>query len=102
MTDAQGLLCPTCRVNLTMSERQGIEIDYCPQCRGVWLDRGELDKIIERSEAASAPAPQASAPPPPQQQPYQQQPQYRDHDDRHYGKPYKKNYKKSFLSELFD
>ncbi len=99
MTDAQGLLCPTCRVNLTMSERQGIEIDYCPQCRGVWLDRGELDKIIERSEAASAPAPQQVAPPPP---PPQQQ--YREHgyDDRHYGKPYKKHYKKSFLSELFD
>ena len=99
MSDAQGLLCPTCRVNLTMSERQGIEIDYCPQCRGVWLDRGELDKIIERSEAASAPAPapRASAPPPPP-------PEYRErgYDDRHYGKPYKKNYKKSFLSELFD
>jgi Zn-finger nucleic acid-binding protein len=99
VSDAQGLLCPTCRVNLTMSERQGIEIDYCPQCRGVWLDRGELDKIIERSEAAGAPAPRASAPPPPPSQP-----QYREqsYDDRHYGKPYKKNYKKSFLSELFD
>lgn len=47
----KGLLCPTCRVDLMMSERQGIEIDYCPQCRGVWLDRGELDKIIERSVA---------------------------------------------------
>jgi len=100
VTDAQGLLCPTCRVNLTMSERQGIEIDYCPQCRGVWLDRGELDKIIERSEAANAPAPapRTSAPPP--------QPEYRErergYDDRHYGKPYKKNYKRSFLSDLFD
>jgi len=105
VTDAPGLLCPTCRVNLTMSERQGIEIDYCPQCRGVWLDRGELDKIIERSESATTPAPQASAPPPPPQPSYQQQPQYREHghDDRYYGsKPYKKNYKKSFLSELFD
>ena len=100
MTEPQGLLCPTCRVNLTMSERQGIEIDYCPQCRGVWLDRGELDKIIERSETASAPAPRASAPPPPPQ------PQYRERgydDDRHYGKPYKKkSYTKSFLSDLFD
>jgi Zn-finger nucleic acid-binding protein len=98
MSEPQGLLCPTCRVNLTMSERQGIEIDYCPQCRGVWLDRGELDKIIERSEVAAAPAPRAPAPPPPQQ------PHYREHghDDRYYGKPYKKNYKKSFLSELFD
>ena len=49
--------CPVCdNVNLVMSERQGVEIDYCPQCRGVWLDRGELDKILERS-AASAPPP---------------------------------------------
>ncbi len=100
MSDAQGLLCPTCRVNLTMSERQGIEIDYCPQCRGVWLDRGELDKIIERSEGANAPAPA------PRQQAAPPQPQYRDHgergyDDRYYGKPHKKKYK-SFLSELFD
>ena len=41
--------CPTDASTLVMSERSGIEIDYCPQCRGVWLDRGELDKIIERS-----------------------------------------------------
>jgi len=100
--------CPTCpEAVLVMADRSGIEIDYCPTCRGVWLDRGELDKIIERSEAVAAPAPRASAPPPPppQQQPYQQPPQYREHghDDRYYGsKPYKKNYKKSFLSELFD
>ena len=46
-----GLLCPACRLDLVMSDRQGIEIDYCPKCRGVWLDRGELDKIIERSAA---------------------------------------------------
>lgn len=46
---AQGMLCPVCRVDLVLSDRQGIEIDYCPQCRGVWLDRGELDKIIERN-----------------------------------------------------
>jgi len=44
--------CPVCRdASLVMSDRQGIEIDYCPDCRGVWLDRGELDKIIERSGA---------------------------------------------------
>lgn len=50
--------CPVCgSVDLVMSERQGVEIDYCPQCRGVWLDRGELDKIIERS-ASPAPQPQ--------------------------------------------
>jgi len=41
--------CPTCDVSLVMADRNGIEIDYCPDCRGVWLDRGELDKIIERS-----------------------------------------------------
>jgi Zn-finger nucleic acid-binding protein len=44
------MLCPVCKsVELVMSERQGIEIDYCPSCRGIWLDRGELDKLIERS-----------------------------------------------------
>lgn len=41
--------CPNCNVNLVMTDRSGVEIDYCPECRGVWLDRGELDKIIERS-----------------------------------------------------
>ena len=41
--------CPNCNVSLVMTDRQGIEIDYCPECRGVWLDRGELDKIIERA-----------------------------------------------------
>lgn len=44
------MLCPVCDVDLVMSERKGIEIDYCPECRGVWLDRGELDKIIDRSD----------------------------------------------------
>ena len=49
--------CPVCaNVTLVMSERQGIEIDYCPQCRGVWLDRGELDKLIEKSQREYAPA----------------------------------------------
>lgn len=43
------MLCPICDIDLKMSERKGIEIDYCPKCRGVWLDRGELDKIIERT-----------------------------------------------------
>jgi Zn-finger nucleic acid-binding protein len=47
--------CPIDNTELKMSDRQGIEIDYCPQCRGVWLDRGELDKIIERT-AAPGPA----------------------------------------------
>lgn len=61
------MFCPVCKsVELILSERQGIEIDYCPACRGIWLDRGELDKLIERSvqlergiPVASAQAPQA-------------------------------------------
>ncbi|NUU32301.1 zf-TFIIB domain-containing protein [Arthrobacter sp. C9C5] len=64
--------CPVDSVDLVMSERSGVEIDYCPQCRGVWLDRGELDKIIDRAAegfGASAPslpaAPPAAAPTPP-------------------------------------
>ena len=52
--------CPIDGSELVMTERGGVEIDYCPKCRGVWLDRGELDKIIERG-AAQAPAPQAAA-----------------------------------------
>lgn len=51
--------CPNDGEQLKMADRQGVEIDYCPQCRGVWLDRGELDKIIERSSELLAPAPQA-------------------------------------------
>lgn len=44
------MLCPLCKeITLVMSERQGVEIDYCPECRGVWLDRGKLDRILERS-----------------------------------------------------
>lgn len=49
-----GLLCPLCRIDLLMTDRQGIEIDYCPKCRGVWLDRGELDKIVERSSGLAS------------------------------------------------
>ncbi len=56
--------CPIDGTQLVMTDRSGVEIDYCPQCRGVWLDRGELDKIIERSAAISA------APPPPSQSGY--------------------------------
>ena len=46
--------CPNCEELLVMTERQGVEIDYCPKCRGVWLDKGELDKIIEKSTAAES------------------------------------------------
>jgi hypothetical protein len=55
--------CPTDDALLVMSDRSGIEIDYCPQCRGVWLDRGELDKIIERAASAPAAAPRVELPP---------------------------------------
>jgi uncharacterized protein len=105
MTQAAGMPCPVCQVPLTMSERQGIEIDYCPQCRGVWLDRGELDKIIERSAADTAPPPPPAqtAPQPPQTgytQPGYAQPAY---DQRGYDPRYgHKKRRKSFLEDLFD
>src|SRR5687767_711083 len=97
--------CPVClQPDLVMSERQGIEIDYCPQCRGVWLDRGELDKIIERSAAQPA----AAAPPPPPQQPsgYPPQPGYSDRDHhKKYDDDYHGGYRKKrrgFLGDIFD
>lgn len=110
--------CPVCKnVQLLMSDRQGIEIDYCPNCRGVWLDRGELDKIIERSvgqqpaaAAAAAPAPAPSpqgtgwghSPQPnyPQQQQQHHQPQH-GYPHPHHGY-HKKKKKEGFLSDLFD
>src|SRR5687767_10242866 len=95
------MACPVDGATLVMSERSGIEIDYCPTCRGVWLDRGELDKIIERNSASEAPqpaAPQPSAPPSPQAAwSHQPQGQY-GHGYGH--KPHKR--RKSFLEELFD
>lgn len=54
------MICPCCRTELKMSERSGVEIDYCPSCRGVWLGRGKLDMIIERSIASSAAAQNAA------------------------------------------
>ena len=56
--------CPVCNdVNLLMTDRQGIEIDYCPQCRGVWLDRGELDRLVERAAREAEPlVPESRAP----------------------------------------
>ncbi len=99
MTDAPlAMSCPVCRVALVMSERQGVEIDYCPQCRGVWLDRGELDKIIERGARESAP-PVAAVGAPPAYAPRRDHD--RDHDRGNYPGGYRKR-KKSFLEELFD
>lgn len=119
--------CPIDGENLVMTERQGIEIDYCPKCRGVWLDRGELDKIIERAVPSVAPASVAPAPsptppgglfaPPPRDdrrddRRYDQRPRDRDDDDddRHrghdprYGQDprYAKRKRGGFLGELFD
>ncbi len=93
------MACPVDGTTLTMSERSGIEIDYCPTCRGVWLDRGELDKIIERNAEVSASPPQQQAhqqPPQQQQQAPWGQPAYGQYGH----KPHKR--RKGFLEELFD
>lgn len=92
--------CPVCSVALTMTDRQGVEIDYCPKCRGVWLDRGELDKIIERSASSQ---PTYSNEPRSESRPetrYEERGHYKQHDDHSYG--HKKKKKESFLSDLFD
>jgi Zn-finger nucleic acid-binding protein len=89
--------CPTCAIDLVMSERQGIEIDYCPTCRGVWLDRGELDKIIERSLPTRAEAPQVVRPAEVQREVYRGS---GDHHDDHDCQG--KHKRKSFLADLFD
>lgn len=75
--------CPIDGKTLVIADRSGVEIDYCPECRGVWLDRGELDKIIERSAVAVPP------PPPVQSAPSQQH-------------AHKKKRRGGFLEELFD
>ncbi|HWH07414.1 MAG TPA: zf-TFIIB domain-containing protein [Candidatus Paceibacterota bacterium] len=80
--------CPIDNIDLQMTDRQGIEIDYCPQCRGVWLDRGELDKIIERN---------TQAPVRPVQEPRYQEHPY-PQGDRYHGK----HKREGFLGDLFD
>lgn len=87
--------CPVCPDStLVMSERQGVEIDYCPQCRGVWLDRGELDKLVDRAASQAAPSrPVQSAPP-------QRRPDFVD-SDQHRGHGYGQK-RKSWLSDIFD
>jgi len=92
--------CPVCdNVDLLMSERQGVEIDYCPRCRGVWLDRGELDKIIERSEADE---PTPSRQPQRAPEPAPAHVHYQHGMPGHHQGGYKPHKKKSLLSELFD
>jgi hypothetical protein len=81
---AKAMKCPNCKdAILVMSQRQGVEIDYCPQCRGVWLDRGELDKILEKESVMTMPSQS------PQQQSYPQS----------YPQGYKR---KSWLEDIFD
>jgi len=89
--------CPVDETVLQMTDRQGIEIDYCPQCRGVWLDRGELDKLIDRSVPD---LPSAA----PRQEPTRSYPARSGYDDRTRRDPYqqKRKRKDSFLGELFD
>lgn len=100
--------CPVDNTPLVISDRQNVEIDYCPTCRGVWLDRGELDKLIERSDAYSAARPSRPVAEPE----YQVRDTRRHHDDddddyqhreyrhdNHHGKHHKKE---SFLGDLFD
>jgi uncharacterized protein len=120
------MLCPVCKVELVMSDRQGVEIDYCPKCRGVWLDRGELDKIIERSaeneqrlrtSSAPASAPRRESSPefyPDYDDDYDDYKRKNDtrytddrpHDDRPYDqrdqRSYDKRRKRSFLDDVFD
>lgn len=80
--------CPVCKDSpLVMTERQGIEIDYCQQCRGVWLDRGELDKLVERSSRAAEPAPTA----------VRSDPRYPPAPQHHYH-----GRRKSWIAEIFD
>ena len=93
--------CPVCDATLVMSNRNGVEIDYCPSCRGVWLDRGELDKIIERASGYTEPSREYSR---------HDSERHTDHDgddddyDRrhHDGHQGKKHKKEGFLGDLFD
>lgn len=99
--------CPVDGETLVMSDRHGVEIDYCPKCRGVWLDRGELDKIIERAAVAEAPVPLREPAPVRAAQTYAEEPRARevprrrdDDDDDHDRRPRKR--RDSFLSDIFD
>ena len=86
--------CPNCDETLVMTERQGVEIDYCPKCRGVWLDKGELDKIIQKSQSGLANTHPAD-------RNFDQYNDRYDDDDDTQRKPYQKR-KRGFLGDLFD
>lgn len=91
--------CPNCNETLLIAERHNVEIDYCPNCRGVWLDKGELDKILDYADKqVPPPAAQQSQQP---QQPYYDKPDY--DRDKHYDPNYHRKHKrKSFLGDFFD
>jgi len=87
--------CPNCDETLVMADRQGVEIDYCPKCRGVWLDKGELDKIVERSAQFESGGTSSNS------TDYDQRRDYDDDDDyKKRGHPQKK--KRGFLGDMFD
>ena len=93
--------CPNCPdATLVMTERQKVEIDYCPQCRGIWLDRGELDKLVERSESDAKDRPNETYA-------SRQRPRHLGHNDfadsDHYSdRKLHGGRKKSWLGEIFD
>ena len=91
--------CPTDETVLQIADRQGIEIDYCPTCRGVWLDRGELDKLIERAADFEAPARPAG-----RWEDDDDDRRERWHDDREhrFDRPMRKKKRGSFLGEMFE
>jgi Zn-finger nucleic acid-binding protein len=88
--------CPNCDETLVMTERQGVEIDYCPKCRGVWLDKGELDKIIEKSNTS------ASNESFKQQEKNQRDRRYEDDDDDEDNFGRGRRNRGGFLGNLFD
>jgi Zn-finger nucleic acid-binding protein len=99
--------CPVCpATDLVMTVREGIELDYCPKCRGVWLDRGELDQIIRRSAQASQAEAQAEIEAYRRDEHERERPAHRHDDDYRYGDPRDRRAhprrKKSFLGDLFD
>ena len=101
--------CPVDNEILVMTQRSGVEIDYCPKCRGVWLDRGELDKIVDRASTEVGSSAAYASPPPqsitPSERPFREQDRNRGEQNSYgqgYGqKPYKKK-REGFLSDLFD
>lgn len=91
--------CPICQVTLQLSDRHGVEIDYCPKCRGIWLDRGELEKLVELSVQAQSPAP------PPMRYSddgYLEDQYAQRRDSSNHQHNYRSRKKESWLGNLFD